>query len=212
MAALDMHEQEQVDALKAWWKDNGKTLLLAIVLAAAVFGGTFGWKHWHKTQNAEAAALFAEEMKQVGSNDPKRVNDAAAAVVEKYGSTIYAARAELLAAQVNIDAKDGATAATQLQWVIDHPSDENLQDVARLKLVGLRLDEKKYDDALNLLGAAHPESFDGLYSDLRGDVLNAQGKKDEARTAYKQALEKVEAKGNYHNVIQMKLDALGGAK
>lgn len=212
MAVLDMHEQEQVEALKAWWKDNGKQLILAIALAIAVLGGMFGWKYWHGKQNAEAATLFAEELKQVGSKDPKRVNDAAAVVVDRYGSTIYAARAELLAAQINIGARDGATAATQLQWVIDHASEETLQDVARLKLASLRMDEKKYDDALKLLDAAHPESFNGLYFDLKGDLLSAQGKTDEARAAYKLALEKLDTKGNYHNLVQMKLDALGGAK
>lgn len=212
MATLDMHEQEQVDALKAWWKDNGKSLMLAIVLGVGIFGAVLGWKYWHAKQNAEAATLFGEVMKQVGSNDPKRVNDAAAAVVSKYGSTMYASRAELLAAQVNIQVKDSATAASQLQWVIDHAAEASLQDVARLKLASLRLDEKKYDDALKLLDAAHPEAFNGLYVDLKGDVLSAQGKTEEARAAYKLALDKTDAKSSYRNLIQMKLDALGGAK
>jgi len=212
MVTLDLQEQERVEALKAWWNDNGKWLILAIVLAAAVFGAMRGWQYWHAKQNAEAAMLFAEVIKQVSSNDPKRVNDAAAAVVDRYGSTINATRAELLAAQVNIQFGDGATAATQLQWVIDHAPDENLQDVARLKLASLRLDEKKYDDALKLLDAEHPDSFTGLYVDLKGDVLSAQGKKDEARVAYRQALDKIDAKSNYRELIQMKLDALGGAK
>jgi predicted negative regulator of RcsB-dependent stress response len=210
--ALDLHEQEQIEALKAWWKDNGKSLLLAVVLAAGVFGAVYGWKYWHAKQNADAAMLFAEVMKQVSSNDPKRVNDAAAAVVSSYGSTIYAVRADLLAAQVNIQVKDTATAATQLQWVIDHAADASLQDVARLKLASLRLDEKKYDEAIKLLDAAHPDAFAGLYVDLKGDVLSAQGKTEEARAAYKQAFDKTDAKSMYRNLIQMKLDALGGAK
>jgi len=210
--ALDLHEQEQVDALKAWWRDNGKLLLLAIVLGVGIFGAVLGWKYWHAKQNAEAATLFGEVMKQVNSNDPKRVNDAAAAVVSQYGSTMYASRAELLAAQINIQIKDGATAATQLQWVIDHAAEATLQDVARLKLASLRLDEKKYDDALALLDATHPDAFTGLYVDLKGDVLSAQGKTDEARVAYKQALDKINAQSSYRNLIQMKLDALGGAK
>lgn len=134
MAALDLHEQEQVEALKAWWKENSKWLMGGLVLALAVLAGTWGWKSWHAGQNADAAALYTDVMKQVGSNDPKRVNDAAAAMVSKYGSTAYAARAQLLAAQVNAQAQDNATAATQLQWVIDHASEEGLQTAARLKL------------------------------------------------------------------------------
>jgi predicted negative regulator of RcsB-dependent stress response len=74
------------------------------------------------------------------------------------------------------------------------------------------MDENKYEDALKQLEAEHPASFDGLYSDMRGDIYNAQGKKEEARTAYKLAYEKIDAASMYRNLIQMKLDALGGAK
>jgi len=210
MAALDLHEQEQVDALKAWWKENGRLLLLAVVSAAVVLGGVFGWRYLQGQRQAEAATLFGEVLKQVGSHDPKRVEDAAAQVVSRHASSIYAVRAQLLAAQTNIEAKNTSAAASELQWVIDHAGDEGIQDVARLKLAAMRLDEKKYDDALKLLDAAHPESFNGLYYDLKGDVYDAQGKKDQARAAYQQALDKLAPTDNYRNIVQMKLDGIGG--
>jgi predicted negative regulator of RcsB-dependent stress response len=156
--------------------------------------------------------LYSEVLKQVASNDPKRINDAAAAVVSKYASSAYAARAQMLAAQANIQARDIAQAKTQLQWVIDHAAEEGLRDAARLKLASLLLDEKSYDAALKLLDATHPDAFTGLYVDLKGDVLSAQGKTEEARAAYKLALDKTDAKSAYRSLIQMKLDALGGAK
>ncbi len=212
MAALDMHEQEQVDALKSWWKENGKWLVVALVLGVGIFVAVRGWQTYQAKQGAEAAALYTEVLKQVASNDPKRINDAAAALVSKYGSSAYATRAQLLAAQANMQAKDNAQAKAQLQWVIDHAGEEGLRDAARLKLASLLLDEKNYDGALKLLDAAHPDAFTGLYVDLKGDVLSAQGKIEEARAAYKQALEKTDAKSMYRNLIQMKLDALGGAK
>ncbi len=212
MAALDFQEQEQVDAFKHWWKDNGKWVLIAVVVAVVAFGGIRGWQVYQAKQNTEAATLYAEVVQQVGSNDPKRVNDAAASVASKYGSSAYAARAQLLAAQVNIQARDNVQAKTQLQWVIDHAKEEGLQNVARLKLASLLLDEKSYDAALKLLDATHPDAYTGLYVDLKGDVLSAQGKTEEARAAYKLALEKTDVKSNYRNLIQMKLDALGGAK
>jgi predicted negative regulator of RcsB-dependent stress response len=212
MATLDLQEQEQVEAFKAWWKDNGKWLLLMLALVLGGFAATKGWQSYKNNQANEAATLFAELNKQVSSNDPKRINDAAAAVIDKYGSSAYAPRAALLAAQANIQAKDVTHAKTQLQWVIDHASEAALKDVARLKLASLLLDEKSYAEALALLDATHPDSFTGLYADLKGDVLNAQGKTEEARTAYQQAFEKTDAKSPYRNLIQMKLDALGGAK
>jgi predicted negative regulator of RcsB-dependent stress response len=212
MAALDLQEQEQLEALKAWWKDNGNFVLGALFVGVVAVGGWRGWQYYQNQQATEAAILYQQVAEQVGSNDPKRVNDAAAAVMDRFASTAYAARAALLAAQVNEQGKDVARAKTQLQWVIDHASEAALKDVARLRLAAVLLDEKNYADALKHLEAKHPDSFDGLYSDLRGDVLSAQGKPDEARSAYKLAYEKFDAQNMYRNLIQMKIDALGAAK
>ncbi|MDP2693257.1 MAG: tetratricopeptide repeat protein [Gallionella sp.] len=212
MAALDLQEQEQLDTLKAWWKENGNRLLGVLLIAVIAMGGWRGWQYYQNKQSSEAATLYAGFLQQLESNDAKRVNDAAAAVMDKYATTGYAARAALLAAQVNEQGKEAARAKTQLQWVIDHASEDGLKDVARLRLAAVLLDEKNYADAMKLLEAKHPASFDGLYADLRGDVLSAQGKTDEARSAYKLAYEKTDAKSMYRNLIQIKMDALGEAK
>jgi predicted negative regulator of RcsB-dependent stress response len=212
MVALDLQEQEQVEALKAWWKENAKWLIAAIVLGLAVYGGVVGWKKWQAKQNSEAAALYVELVKQVASNDPKRINDAAAVMVSKYGSTIYTARAQLLAARVNLQAGDIPAATKQLQWVADSASEDGLQHAARLQLASVLLDQKKYDDALKLLAANHAEAYDGLYLDLRGDVLAAQGKTADARASYQQALTRLDERSMLRPVVQMKLDGLGGAK
>jgi predicted negative regulator of RcsB-dependent stress response len=212
MSALDLQEQEQVDALKSWWKENGKWVLGAVTVALLGFAGMQFWKSHQAQQAGEAAKLYAEVEKQVMSNDPKRVNDAAAALVDKFGSSAYAPRAQLLAVQANLQAKDVTRAKTQLQWVVEHASESGLQDTARLKLASILLDEKNFDEALKQLNATHPEAFTGLYADLKGDVLSAQGKTEEARAAYKQALEKIDAKSMYRNLVQLKLDGLGDAK
>ncbi len=212
MSTLDLQEQEQVDAFKAWWKDNAKSLLLTLAIILGGFATIKGWQSYKSNQAMEAATLFAELGKQVDSRDPKRINDAATAVVDSYSSSAYAPRASLLAAQVNIQTKDTARAKTQLQWVIKHTDEEGLKNVARLNLASVLLDEKSYDEALALLDTPHPDSFAGLYADLKGGVLGAQGKIEEARAAYQQALGKIDAKSTYHNLIQMKLDALGGKK
>jgi len=212
MAALDLQEQEQLDTLKAWWKENGNRLLGVLLIAVVAMGGWRGWQYYQNKQSSEAATLYAGFLQQLESNDAKRINDAAAAVMDKYATTGYAARAALLAAQVNEQGKEAARAKTQLQWVIDHAAEAGLKDVARLRLAAVLLDEKNYAEAMKPLEAKHPASFDGLYADLRGDVLSAQGKTDEARSAYKLAYEKTDAKSMYRNLIQMKMDALGEAK
>jgi len=209
MAELDLHEQEQVDALKAWWKENGRWVVGALVVGLLGFAGTQYWKSRQSSQAAEAAKLYAEVMKQAATNDAKRIGDAADALVSRYGGSAYAPRAQLLAAQASLQARDVAHAKVQLQWVIEHASESGLQDAARLKLASVLLDEKKYDEALKQLDAAHPESFTGLYADLKGDVLSAQGKTAEARAAYQQAYDKTDAQSVYRNLIQLKMDGLG---
>ena len=208
MAALDLQEQEQIEALKAWWKDNRNQVLGALLIVVVAMGGWRGWQYYQHKQSSQAATLYAEFFRQLEGNDAGRVNDAAAAVMDRFAATAYASRAALLAAQVNEQRKDAARAKTQLQWVIDHAGEAELRDVARLRLASLLLDETKYADAMKLLDAEHPASFDVLYADLRGDALSAQGKADEARSAYKLAYEKTDAKSMYRNLIQMKLDAL----
>ncbi len=212
MAALDLQEQEQLEALKAWWKDNSNFVLGTLLAVAIAAGGWRGWQYYQHQQQTGAATLYQQVVEQVGSKDPKRVNDAAAAVMDKFASTTYAARASLLAAQVDEQGNDAAHARAQLQWVIDHAGDATLKDVARLNLAAELLDEKNYSEALKQLDAKHLESFDGLYADLRGDVLSAQGKPDEARSAYKLAYEKIDPQNMYRSLIQIKLDALGAAR
>jgi predicted negative regulator of RcsB-dependent stress response len=212
MAALDLQEQEQLEALKAWWKENGNFILGVMLVAVVAVGGWRGWQYYQNKQANEAATLYAGFVMQLEGHDAKRVNDAAAAMMDKYASTPYASRAALVAAQVNQQVKDVARAKIQLQWVIDHAGEASLKDVARLRLAAILLDETNYADALKLLDAAHTASFDGLYADLKGDVLSAQGKNAEAKAAYKLAYEKTDAKSMYRNLILMKMDALGDTK
>ena len=212
MAALDLQEQEQLDALKTWWKDNGTRLLSMLLIVAAIFAGWRGWQYYQHKQSGDAATLYQQFTLQLGSNDSRRINDAAAVLMDKYAASAYAARAALEAAQVNEQGKDAVRAKTQLQWVIDHVKEATLKDVARLRLAAVLLNEQNYAAALQQLDAQHPASFDGLYADLKGDVLSAQGKPGEARAAYQIAYDKTEAKSAYRNLIQMKLDALGDGK
>ncbi len=212
MAALDLQEQEQLEIFKAWWHDNGTWLAGMLVVCALAVGGWKGWQYYQNKQAYESAVMYDGFTKQLESNDIKRINDAATMLMDRYAGSAYASRAALLAAQFNEQENDAAKAKSQLQWVIDQSKEAGLRDVASLRLAAILLDEKKYDEASKLLNAKHEASFDGLYADLKGDVLSAQGKVEEAKTSYKLAYEKVDAKGAYRSLIQMKMDALGTTK
>ncbi len=210
--ALDLEEQEQLDALRQFWKQYGTLIITLAVLALAAFAGVKGWNYYQRGQSEQASARFGKLEEALRKNDVAQVGSLGAEIIDKYGSTAYGPMAALLLAGRNYDSGDAAAAATRLQWAIDKAGDEEIVALARLRLAGIRLDEKKYDEALALLDAKHAPAFAPLYADLRGDVLAAQGKAAEARAAYKLALEKIAPNSNYRSVVQIKLDALGPAK
>jgi len=208
----DLEEQEQIDALKAWWRQNGRLVIVAVVAAIVAAGAVGGWRYYKDSQGAKASQLYATLEKAVRANDVKQVKDVAGQLIDKYGGTAYGPMAALAAAKTDFDAGDLAGAARRLEWAAEHGRDEEVRAIARLRLAGVRLDEKKYDEALKLLEGKHPESFAGLYADLRGDALLGLGKTAEAKAAYKLALEKLPAQSNYRLLVQLKLDGLGGAQ
>jgi predicted negative regulator of RcsB-dependent stress response len=94
---------------------------------------------------------------------------------------------------------------------VDHARDEDTRDLARLRLAGVLLDEKGYPEALALLETKVSDSLAGLYAELKGDILTAQGKPAQARNAYQLALDKSESGSTYRATVQLKMDALGEA-
>jgi predicted negative regulator of RcsB-dependent stress response len=148
----------------------------------------------------------------VRKNDVKEIRLLGKQVMDGFGSTAYGPPAALLLAKTNYENGDPAIAAGQLQWAIDNAKDAETAELARLRLASIRLEEKKYEEALRLLETRHSSALETLYADLRGDIMVAQGQLGEARAAYKRALEKSLPNSSYRSVVQIKLDALGGDK
>jgi predicted negative regulator of RcsB-dependent stress response len=145
------------------------------------------------------------------ARDIERIKRAATDLEDKYGRTAYGQMSALVASRVLYDAGDLAAAKSQLQWAIDH-GDEAYSHLARVRLAGVLLDEKAYDKGLALLKDEPPAAFVALYADRRGDLLAAQDKRDDARTAYRKALDKLgQDEPAMRQIIQFKLDALGTA-
>ncbi len=209
--ALDLEEQEQVAALKAWWHDNAN-LVLSVIAAIAI--GAAGWQGWHwyqRNQAAEANSLYEQLTKATQAGDAKAVRDAAGALAENYPRTMYASLAALVTARFHYDRKDTKSARAQLQWVIERSAFDELRDIARLRLAALLLDDKAYDEALKALDAKHGDAFTAQFAAMRGDILVAKAQPAEARAAYRLALEKADKTSeSFRAAVQLRLDALGG--
>jgi predicted negative regulator of RcsB-dependent stress response len=209
MAIYDLEEQEKIDALKAWWKENGKFVLLVLIAAAVAFAAARGWRYYQESRAIQAATLYSELEKRVESKEAAKIRASAEALIEQYPSSPYAARAALIASHTAYDTGDLDGAKAKLRWAMEQAQEEAIRDLARLRLAAVLYDQKSFDEALALLDAKHGKAFDGLYAELTGDVLAAQGKTAEARAAYKTALAQTE--GAYRSLIEIKLDALGPA-
>ena len=206
--AYDLEEQEQLAQLKAWWQKYGNPILSAVTVVLLGFAAYNGWRWYEREQAKTAAGVYGQLEQAIESRDAAKVQTLAASIQEHYGRTIYASIAALQAAKVNADVGDLPKAAEQLRWVIDKSGHDELSMIARVRLAGVLLDQKKYDEALQALNFEVPAGYLPTVLDRRGDVLVAQNKPDEARAAYKDALAKAEPQHPLRAIIQLKLDAL----
>ncbi len=209
MATYDLEEQEQIDTLKQFWRDYGRLVIAAAVAFVVGVGGTQGWKHYKRTQAAEASQQFVKLEQAVAKGDATEIRNVAGEIVDNYSSTPYAAMAVMVVAGAERQAGELDAAADRLQWAVENAKSEEVRTLARLRLAAVLLDQEQYDAALKQLDETPGDAFAGLYADLRGDVLVAQGKTAEARAQYQQALEKSSGNSAWRDVVQIKLDALG---
>lgn len=206
---LDLEEQEQLDELKHFWKRYGNAITWVLI---AVFGSVAAWngyQYWQRNQAAQAAVMYDEVERAAVAGDVARLERALADMKDRFGSTAYAGQAGLLAARTfqekgNVDAAKGA-----LAWVAGKSSDEGYQAVARLRLAGLLLDAKAYDEALAQLKEPMPKDFAALAADRRGDILVAQGKGGDAKAEYQAAWKVMDERSEYRRLVEVKLNALG---
>ena len=194
MAVYELEEQEQIAALRGWWKQYGgwaTGLLLAIAMG---WLGWYGWQTYQKTQNAEASRVFLLLQQASAQQNTSQVKQAAGELVNQYPRSQFAALGALLAATTLEAAGDAKSAEAQLIWVADNGKDA-VRGVARLRLAGIQMDQKDYDAALKTLSETPPAGFAARFDAARGDVYVAQGKLTEARASYDAALKNLDAGG-----------------
>ena len=207
--AYDLEEQEQLAELKAFWNKYGNLLTWVLIAVLGSYAAYNFWNYRQRTQASDASVLYEELQKSLTDKDNVKVQRIAADVESKFGSTAYGAMAALVAAKGAFDAGDLKTAKAQLQWAVDHGNDE-YKSIAKLRLAGVMLDEKAYDDGLKLLATDFLPQFAGAVADRKGDIFVAQNKLAEARTAYLAALAAMDSKSPGRKLVELKLESIGG--
>lgn len=206
--AYDLEEQEQLDEFKAWWKLYGKMVTNLALAALVAYAAYQGW-NFYQSKQAVAASTEYQELVITDEKDLKGIQEKSAVLMDKYASTPYAGRAALFAAKANYHANEVKSAKAQLEWTVKHAKETSVAAIAGLQLASILAEEKDYEGALKLLDAKHDAGFDGLFADLKGDVLVSMGKPEEAKAAYQLALAKLDPQGKYRTLTQQKLEALG---
>jgi predicted negative regulator of RcsB-dependent stress response len=200
-----LSEEEQVEALKKWWKENGFS-----VAAGAALGllGVFGWQAWneHQEEIAQQASARFEQMQLASKvGHVESVVKQAEILMTEHEDSGYALFAGLLLAKVKQQEGDIDAARTQLQWVVTNGNDSSFQQIARLRLARLLLGQGDTDAATAVIAAAPVDNFAGEFAAVRGDIAHANNDLAGAREAYQEALDKGVGDSD---LVRMKIDDL----
>ena len=208
---LDLQEQEQVDALKAFWTRYGNLITWVLILVLGGFAAWNGWQLYQRKQAEQAGAMFDELDRAAAAADLEKVGRVLGDLKDRHARTVYAQQAGLVAAKVQLDKGKADDARATLAWVADNGRHEGLAALARLRLAGVLLDAQKYDEALAQLEPSRLGAFAALGADRRGDVLLAQGRSEDARAAYQVAWKEMPDSLDYRRLVEAKLTALGAS-
>jgi predicted negative regulator of RcsB-dependent stress response len=206
---LDLEEQEQLAEIKHFWNEYGNLITWVMIAVFGAIAAWNGWQYWENTQSAQASAMYDEVERVAQSGDTARVERAFSDMKDKFGRTTYAQQAALLAAKTFEEKGKLDDAKAALAWVADKSSDEGYQAVARLRLAGILVQAKAYDDALKQLSGPFPREFEALADDRRGDIYKLQGKRAEAVAEYTKAYKGLDENTEYRRLVEVKLTSLG---
>lgn len=204
-------DQHEIEKLQAWWKEYGTALIAGVLLGTALLFGIKYWRQHQEQQRVDASALYMQLVDATQQNRIDTVRDIGNRLTADYTATPYAAAAGLHVAQALYRAGKTDEAMQQLRWVTDNAADAALAHAGRLRHARLLLAAAKPEEALMLANVKDVDGFQAEYEELRGDILVALQRPDEARDAYRKALGAA-AGGSYQQILAMKLDELGAGK
>jgi predicted negative regulator of RcsB-dependent stress response len=201
-------EEEQLEAMKRWWKENGRAVVMGIVLG---IGLIMGWNFWRERQlriSQQASAVFQQALLAVDEKKTETAVQLSERLVREYDATAYGIYGRLLLAKLKSESADMAAAKQALEGVLSSKADESYQHIARLRLIELLLTNAEFEAARQRIEEAEKSGFgtyQSQYEELRGDTLVALGRPDEAREAYRKA----KNASAFSVLLDMKLDDLG---
>lgn len=206
---MDIHETEeqQVEALKKWWKENSSSIITGILLGLAVLFGTKTWFSYQETQAGNASNIYTGMMVALDRGEEAVVTGRAGILIADYPGTPYATLAALALARVKLEQGELTAAHAQLQWALDNTGSDVVRQTVRLRLARVMIDEDNLDGAEALLGETPPDAaFEPLYAELRGDIQLARGNANTARVQYEQALAGLQPAAPGYRLVKLKVD------
>jgi predicted negative regulator of RcsB-dependent stress response len=200
-----MHDDEQFQKIKEWWHKHGTIVLIVIAVLALL---NFGWQYSHKfrERKAEQASLIYEQL--LVANLSNKSDDVAALVKQlhdDYSHTPYASLATLLLAHNDINKNDLPAAEQDLQWVINNTHSNGLKEIAKLRNARLLLETKKPNEALAMLNKIDDKTFAPMVHLIRGDVLVALGKNQDALAEYLEAKKDQNPNTPFVEIVELKI-------
>ena len=202
-------DDERVEAIKKWWKENGVSLLSGLVIGVS---GLVGWNLWtdhNRGIGDQASMVYTRMMASIAQSKPDQALTSAGELVTNFSDSSYAIHAALAMAKVKVEQGDLVAATSQLRWAMGHASQAAMKHIARLRLARVLLAQEKHDAALAELAGIETGSFKAMYEELRGDTLLAQGKNKEAHAAFQSAINTLEPTSQSRVMLQMKIDGIG---
>ena len=203
-------EDEQLEALKKWWLENGLSIVAGVVIGIAAIFGWRGWQSHQRTIAEAASSLYTETIVNIRQGNTSRAREVANQLLAEYGSSGYATFAALLLARLDVDENNDQAALEQLQWVLDNADQEGLKHLARLRMARVYLAMHQPEKALEVLDVPSQGKFTAGYEELKGDIYVQLNQIDRARTSYQLALAESDSPSGNNNIyLQLKLDDIG---
>ena len=204
-------EEEQVQAIKDWWKENSRAIIAGLIIGIGSIAGYRYWTNYQTTQSEQASLIYAQVIVSAANADSSKAFEQGKSLISDYSGTPYAALSALTLSKLALDKSDYPTAAAQLRWVIDNSGDDGLKHVARLRLARVLAAQDKPDLAISLLNEADTSGFTTLYQEVRGDIFVQLGKTAEAINEYRKALQDLEMNPQRRRTLEMKMNDLAVA-